>query len=70
MNGKTFASNPARLFMGAAAIFLVVCPALIRCKKSVSPAGESAAYKDFVDRFISAEKIDEHLRYFTAEPHV
>ncbi|MFZ2055039.1 MAG: M28 family peptidase, partial [Candidatus Aminicenantales bacterium] len=60
----------AGVFVVAAAIFLVVCPGLILCKKSISPAVDPAAYKDFVDRIVSAEKIDEHLRYLTAEPHV
>ena len=29
-----------------------------------------AAYKSFIDRTVSAEKIDGFLRHFTAEPHV
>jgi N-acetylated-alpha-linked acidic dipeptidase len=28
------------------------------------------AYKDFVDKTISPEKIDKYLRFFTSEPHV
>jgi N-acetylated-alpha-linked acidic dipeptidase len=60
----------ARPFVVAASIFLVISPGLILCKKSISPAVDPAAYKDFVDRFVSPEKIDEHLRHLTAEPHV
>ena len=33
-------------------------------------AGSLPAYKDYIDRTISSEKIDKHLRFFTAEPHV
>lgn len=60
----------ARLFIVTASIFFAFGPALVLCKKSVLPAVDPAAYKGFVDRVVSAEKIDEHLRYFTAEPHV
>jgi N-acetylated-alpha-linked acidic dipeptidase len=33
-------------------------------------ANSLLAYKDCIDRTISPEKIDKHLRFFTAEPHV
>ena len=29
-----------------------------------------SAYKSFIDKTISAEKIDRHLKYFASEPHV
>jgi N-acetylated-alpha-linked acidic dipeptidase len=63
-------SSSARLSLMAAAIFLIICPMLIRCKRSAFATPGPAAFKDFVDGTISAEKIDAHLRYFTAEPHV
>ncbi len=68
MDGKFSSYN--RLAGAAFAIFLVICPVLILCKKSSPPPVSPAAYKDFIDRNVSPEKIDEYLRYFTAEPHV
>ncbi|MBN2409051.1 MAG: M28 family metallopeptidase [Candidatus Aminicenantes bacterium] len=60
----------ARHFQAAAAIFLAIYPGFVGCKKAAPPPADTAAFKDFVDRAVSAEKIDGYLRYLTAEPHV
>lgn len=63
-------SAAARVALMAAAVFLVIYPGLILCKRIAPSSTEPAAFKDFVDRTVSAEKIDGYLRYLTAEPHV
>ncbi|MGB7296672.1 MAG: M28 family metallopeptidase [Candidatus Aminicenantales bacterium] len=70
MERKSSASAAARVALMAAAVFLVIYPGLILCKRIAPSSTKPAAFKDFVDRTVSAEKIDGYLRYLTAEPHV
>ncbi|MBN2409785.1 MAG: hypothetical protein JXE07_08610, partial [Candidatus Aminicenantes bacterium] len=63
MDRKSPAS--ARPFLAAAAILVVIYPGFIHCKKAAPPPADTAAFKDFVDRTVSAEKIDGYLRYLT-----
>ncbi len=62
-------SVPAKLVMVAAAIFFIICPALIRCQRNALSSTDPAAFKSFVDGIISPDKIDGFLRFLTAEPH-
>jgi N-acetylated-alpha-linked acidic dipeptidase len=62
-------SVPAGLVMAAAAIYLIICPALVRCSRSPLSSTDPSAFKSFVDGTISPDKIDGFLRFFTAEPH-
>jgi N-acetylated-alpha-linked acidic dipeptidase len=39
-------------------------------KKAGRSDGANASFKKYLDRLISPQKLDQHLRYFTSEPHV
>ena len=60
----------ARPSVAAATALLLIFAALLFCRRNSWPLFNPAAFKSFVDRTISAEKIDGYLRYLTAEPHV
>lgn len=60
----------ARPSIAVATVLLFIFATLIFCRRNSLPPFNPAAFKDFVDRTISAERIDGYLRYLTAEPHV
>ena len=70
MDRNLHVSISAKPRLAAGAVFLVICSSIIVCRRTTFSSSDPAAFKDFVDRTISAEKIDGYLGYLTAEPHV
>jgi len=69
MSRKSSASAPCIILPVVIAIALMATAQMPEAKH-LTFKHQLAAYKNFIDRTVSTERIEEHLRYFTAEPHV
>jgi N-acetylated-alpha-linked acidic dipeptidase len=67
---REFASSVYRLIALSIAAIAVAAFSQTPDDKRPAVREDLAAYKAFIDKTVSAEKIDGFLRYLTAEPHV